>query len=229
MSYLLTVLPRPYDRPQVIQDAVISVSQGDTLEFLTVLQLMNETALSSTTDLLKITLTDGTQEGLVIWNGDWADVVLEDTSATPNVYRVTIPYGVSKTLREGGYAVSVSGKVGSRVETVGVGTIIITAASTSPVRKHPFTGWTQDEDFTQMFDMEEVVGDGVTAVWLTVPAGYVLQDLSTVVLSGFDPTPTYDIVNDITGICVLLSEGAAGTDMKITYKVVKTNVEAISI
>jgi len=231
MPRLLPLLPSPYDLDALNRDLMIKAFQGDTLEFLFIAETLEGDAITSE-DSLKITLADGTQEGTIIWEGSWSNTVAETTSETPNVHRVVIPYSITKTLREGAYAVGVAAEITAdgftRNQTLANGTVIIEATPVSNVRRHPYTGWTQVADFCQTFEIEQAVTPGVTQVALVIPTGCVLKDVTTLTLSGFDPTPLFDIVVTIAGIVVYLEDAAAGTSPKITFTVVKTNVDEAS-
>jgi hypothetical protein len=228
MAKLLPLLPSPYNQDSLNRDLTVSVPQGDTAEFLFIATSLDGVAITSS-DKLKISLADGTQESPIIWEGSWANTIAETASETPNVYRAVIPYAITKTLREGSYSLAVAAEfivsAITKNETLAVGTLYVVANPASPVRNHPYVGWSKVADFTETFDIEQAVTPGTTESVLVIPAGCVLQDLTTVYLSGFDPALLFDIVVSIDAITVYFSDEAAGTAPLIKFQVVKTNVE----
>jgi len=228
MAKLLPVLPSPYNYDALNRDLTVKVCQGDTAEFLFIATSLNGDTID-TDDKLKISLADGTQESPIIWQGSWANTVAETSSETPNAYRAVIPYAITKTLREGSYSLAVAAEfvVGSITynETLAVGSLYVVANPASPVRQHPYVGWSQVADFTEVFDIEQAVDVGATEAVLDIPDGCVLQDVTTVYLSGFDPDLLFDIVVSIDAITVSFSDEAAGTAPVIKFQAVKTNVE----
>lgn len=231
MAKLLPILPSPYNVDVLNRDTIARVAQGDTAEFLFIAESLDGRAITAA-DSLKISLADGTQESVIIWQGSWANTVAESTSETPNVFRAVIPYAITMTLREGSYQLAVTSEfIVDAIpynETLAVGTLMVVANAASPVRKHPFTGWTQVEDFCQSFEIEQVVTPGVTEVVLQVPAGCVVQDVQALTLSGFDPAVLFDIVVGIDGITVHFSDEVGGTEPTLKFTVVKTNVNEAS-